>query len=89
MSVSTEKGINVDETFCNIFDSRYTNGDIVFQFNNTPYMHYDYDVITFKTLEDCACFKDLDVQGVVNGSDRSIKKDIEDVEYTLCMAAAL
>ena len=80
VAVSTGKGINVDETFCNVFDSRYTNGDIVFQFNNAPYMYYDYDVITFKILEDCECFKDLDVQGVFNGSDRSIKKDIEDVE---------
>ena len=50
ISVVTGKGINCDEFFCNIYDNRYPNGDIVWQFNNVSYMFYDYTENKFKFL---------------------------------------
>ena len=50
VSVVTGKGINCDEIFCNIYDNRYPNGDIVWQFNDVSFMFYDYSEGKFKFL---------------------------------------
>ena len=40
ISVVSGKGINCDDFFCNIYDNRYSTGDIVWQFNNISYMFF-------------------------------------------------
>lgn len=69
-------GVSVytDDIFVNNLAARSVTADVAFIHNGLTYMYYDYDVVIFKILEDCQCFKDLDVQGLFNGSDIKIKK---------------
>ena len=59
VSVVTGKGINCDEIFCNIYDNRYSTGDVVWQFNDVSYMFYDYSEGKFKFLVNVESNEDI------------------------------
>ena len=40
VSVVSGKGINCDEIFCNIYNNRYSIGDIIWQFNDVSYIFF-------------------------------------------------
>ena len=85
ISVVTGKGINCDEIFCNIYDNRYPNGDIVWQFNNVSYMFYDYTENKFKFLVNVESNEHISANYLKYNfleqlSDKRLKDQIEDVE---------
>ena len=84
-SVVTGKGINCDEIFCNIYDNRYPNGDIVWQFNDVSYMFYDYTEGNFKFLVNVESNEQISANYLKYNvleqiSDKRLKDQIEDVE---------
>ena len=85
VSVVTGKGINCDEIFCNIYDNRYPNGDIVWQFNDVSYMFYDYSEGKFKFLVNVESNEHISANYLKYNfleqlSDKRLKDQIEDVE---------
>ena len=85
VSVVTGKGINCDEIFCNIYDNRYPNGDIVWQFNDVSYMFYDYSEGKFKFLVNVDSNEHISANYLKYNfleqlSDKRLKDQIEDVE---------
>ena len=80
VAIVTGKGMNCDETFCNIFDSRYTNADIAFQHKNTAYMFFDYDVNKFKFLVKIESNQAISCLSLTKTSDKRLKENIEDIE---------
>ena len=85
VSVVTGKGINCDEIFCKIYDNRYPNGDIVWQFNDVSYMFYDYSEGKFKFLVNVESNEDISANYLKYNylqqlSDERLKDQIEDVE---------
>ena len=85
VSVVTGKGIHCDEIFCNIYDNRYSTGDIVWQFNNVSYMFYDYSEGKFKFLVNVESNEQISANYLKNNvleqiSDKRLKDQIEDVE---------
>ena len=85
ISVVTGKGINCDEIFCNIYDNRYPNGDIVWQFNDVSYIFYDYSEGKFKFLVNVESNEDISANYLKYNyleqlSDKRLKDQIEDVE---------
>ena len=85
VSVVTGTGINCDEIFCNIYDNRYPNGDIVWQFNDVSYMFYDYTEGKFKFLVNVESNEDISANYLKYNvlqqlSDERLKDQIEDVE---------
>ena len=85
VSVVTGKGINCDDIFCNIYDNRYSTGDIVWQFNNVSYMFYDYSEGKFKFLVNVESNEHISADTLKYNtleqlSDKRLKDQIEDVE---------
>ena len=85
VSVVTGKGINCDEIFCNIYDNRYSTGDVVWQFNDVSYMFYDYSEGKFKFLVNVESNEDISAHYLKYNyleqlSDKRLKDQIEDVE---------
>ena len=85
VSVVTGKGINCDEFFCNIYDNRYSTGDIVWQFNDVSYMFYDYSENKFKFLVNVESNEQISANYLKYNvleqiSDKRLKDQIEDVE---------
>ena len=85
VSVVTGKGINCDDFFCNIYDNRYPNGDIVWQFNDVSYMFYDYSEGKFKFLVNVESSEHISANYLKYNfleqlSDKRLKDQIEDVE---------
>ena len=83
MSFQTGGGVSVytDDIFVNNISARVNTADVAFLHNTNTYMFYDYDVSTFKFLVDVEINGTLDTTGLINGSDRKIKTEIEDVKH--------
>ena len=78
--VDTGHGLNIDEVFTNIFDSRYNNGDVVWQFNNVAYMFYDFSEGTFKYTVNIVSDSNFTCVNLTENSDENLKEQIEYVE---------
>ena len=76
-----DKGLTAGEIFTNNFDTNgATGGDIVFAYNNLPYMFYDLSEDKFAFLKDVISNNTFSCLDLIETSDKRLKDNIEDVD---------
>ena len=74
------KGLTVPEIFTYNYDTTGTAGDVIWQYNNTPYMYYDQSENQFAFLVEVISNDDFNGTAFNVVSDERMKENIEDVD---------